>query len=89
MSIIEKRVISNIFSVGGYSFNSADEFVETYNLLKTKEELYISTIVQHMLVHHSFSILNVKHYIDWGTIEDWQENIKSLKQYFQILMGAY
>ena len=33
-NIVEKKVVSSTFNVGGYGFESADEFVKYYDLLK-------------------------------------------------------
>ena len=35
-NIVEKNVISNLFCCGGYSFNDADEFLESFILFKIK-----------------------------------------------------
>lgn len=55
-NIIEKRVISDIFNCGGYSFENASDFVETYDLLtayeyETNKHIYISHIIYWLILN--------------------------------------
>jgi len=73
-SIVEKRVISNTFCVGGYSFTSSRKFLESYDRIKHHDNLYVSHIIQDMILNGtSFTKKEVRSYYDWGTLEDWLE----------------
>lgn len=71
-NIVEKKVVSSMFNVGGYGFKSAEEFVKYYELLKNNTDLYISHIIYKMLLAGvNFIQSNVNDYLDWGTIKEW------------------
>ncbi|MDX1916251.1 MAG: hypothetical protein SFU55_11765 [Methylophilus sp.] len=72
-NIVEKKVISNLFCVGAYSFRSSQEFLDYYDRCdKSSGELYISGLIYMMLLNGvSFSTRIVEQYTDWGTLEDW------------------
>ena len=44
-NIVEKRVISSNFCVGGYGFECAQSFVNTFNELNNDSDLYVSHII--------------------------------------------
>ncbi|KFA99242.1 hypothetical protein [Vibrio sp. ER1A] len=76
-NIVEKQVISNQFCCGGYSFKCSQNFIETYNKIKTNDEIYISHIIYKMLLdNHEFSVLNSSHYTDWGTLREYRHYCK-------------
>ncbi len=73
-NIIEKEVISNKFCVGGYKFESAKLFCDTYEKLKNKNvgEIFVSHIIEDCLNNHKiFLEKRVTNYIDVGTSNDW------------------
>jgi hypothetical protein len=72
-NIVEKKVISSTFSVGGYGFSSAVEFCKTYEKFKNvEEECYISHIIFDMILSGSlFYGIKTKNFKDWGTIDSW------------------
>jgi len=74
-NIVEKKVISSTFSVGGYGFESAEEFCRTYEKFKDiKEECYISHIIFEMILSgSSFYGLKTKNFKDWGTLDAWNK----------------
>lgn len=73
-NIVEKRIISPFFNVGGYGFESAKDFVKYYKILSNEKELYISHIIYKMICDgHTFIGSKVKNYLDWGTLEDWNK----------------
>ena len=57
VNIIEKKVVSNLFNCGGYSFNSALDFIEAYEAVQMFED-----ITSHMYISHIiyWLILNKK-----------------------------
>ena len=71
-NIIEKRVIGSIFNVGGYGFESSEEFCKYYEKLAHEDNLYISHIIYNMMLSgHVFFNSKVQDYLDWGTIKEW------------------
>lgn len=72
-NIVEKKVISDKFCVGGYKFESAKLYCEAFEQLsKSNEEIYVSNIIQYCLFNKSVFIENiVTNYIDVGTAEEW------------------
>jgi hypothetical protein len=73
-NIIEKEVISNKFCVGGYKFESAKLFCETYEKLKDKNvgEIFVSHIIEECLNNHRiFLEKHVSNYVDVGTADEW------------------
>lgn len=74
-NIIEKKVVSDTFCVGGYKFESAMEYKESYRKLSEKvDEIFVSHIIQDMLMNgKTFTMSHVRDYIDVGTIEEWSK----------------
>jgi hypothetical protein len=73
-NIIEKQVISNTFCVGGYKFESAKLFKESFERLRDKniKEIFVSHIIEDCLSRDIiFKESLIKNYVDVGTAEDW------------------
>jgi hypothetical protein len=72
-NIVEKKIISDKFCVGGYKFESADMYCNAFELLlKNNEEIYVSNIIQYCLFNGKIFIENlVSNYTDVGTAEEW------------------
>lgn len=89
-NIVEKKIISSNFSVGGYGFSSAEEFCKTYENLKDIEgECYISNIIFEMLLSgKTFFGTCTSNYKDWGTIDDWNKYKQTYKTLFVDLDGT-
>lgn len=89
-NIVEKKVISSTFSVGGYAFSNAEEFCKTYEKFKTfHEECYISHIIFDMLLTGSlFYGLKSYNFKDWGTIEAWSKYKNEYKCLFIDIDGT-
>jgi hypothetical protein len=93
LNIREKVVISDTFSVGGYYFADADNFLSYYHRLSEQsthweKELYPSDIISAMILDgQSFKGRAVSHYQDWGTIQDWTRILLHSKAYFVQLDG--
>jgi len=89
-NIVEKKVISSNFSVGGYGFSDAYEFCKNYENLKDIEgECYISNIIFEMLLSgKTFTGTNTLNYKDWGTLEDWNKYKETYKTLFVDLDGT-
>lgn len=74
LNIVEKKIISTNFSVGGYGFESAEDFCFFFEKLKNFEgECYVSNVIFEMiLADKKFTGVETKNFIDWGTLEDWK-----------------
>jgi hypothetical protein len=92
-NIREKVVISDLFSVGGYSFLHPDQFLSYYHQLSLRtaewqRELYISDIIGAMILEGiPFRARQITGYQDWGTITEWRRSLLSRKTYFILLDG--
>jgi hypothetical protein len=89
-NIVEKKVISSKFCVGGYGFNSANEFCTNYEKIKNNSgECYISNVVFQMLLGDvKFLGHEASEFIDWGTIESWNEYKSKIYTLFVDLDGT-
>tara|TARA_R100001443_G_scaffold116123_2_gene135704 strand:+ start:1310 stop:2368 length:1059 start_codon:yes stop_codon:yes gene_type:complete len=89
-NIVEKKVISSTFSVGGYCFSSAKEFCNIYDSLKMMEgECYISHVIYEMLLQgKDFYGLKCLNFEDYGTSNDWNEFKSKFKTVFVDLDGT-
>ena len=81
VDIIEKKIVSNSICVGTYACQS-DSFCTNYlDLCKNPVfhgdiEIYVSYVFSKMILadHSVFSYIEASRYIDWGTIDDWNQN---------------
>ena len=73
--IVEKKIVSPYFCVGGYSFKDADEFCASYESLSSKKDLFVSHVVFDRILSGSIfeggEITDPSTFNDWGTLEDW------------------
>lgn len=89
LNIVEKKVISSNFCVGGYGFKSADDFIQAYDNLNLDDERYISNIIYaEILKEKVFKGEIIKNYYDWGTVEDWDRFKRSYATLFVDLDGT-
>lgn len=90
INIVEKKIISTYFNVGGYGFDKAEEFLQYFEKINTFEkECYISNVIYEMMLSKiEFKGLMTSDYIDWGTIEDWENYINQFKTLFIDLDGT-
>jgi hypothetical protein len=74
-NIIEKNVVSDTFCVGGYKFESAKLFKDTFKKLsKNIPEVFVSHVIQDCLMNDViFTEKEIFNYIDVGTAQDWFE----------------
>ncbi len=93
VSIREKRVISDLFSVGGYFFTHPSEFLSIFDELSAvptlkANELYISEIIATMALRGEvFKVRRVTGYQDWGTVHEWRHTLEGRKLYFVSVDG--
>ncbi|HEY0192778.1 MAG TPA: hypothetical protein VGC42_16780 [Kofleriaceae bacterium] len=92
-NIREKVVISDLFSVGGYSFLDPAQFLDHYRRLSRhtaewQRELYVSDIIGAMILEGvPFRARRITGYQDWGTIVEWRRALLSRKTYFVLVDG--
>ena len=91
-NIIEKQIVSNTFSTGGYGFTDSELFVSYYEKLMSNNfvgECYISNIIFQMLLdEHKFLGAQVSDYLDWGTLDSWSAYQKQFRTIFCDLDGT-
>lgn len=75
-NIIEKQVVSDTFCVGGYKFESAEQYKLAFEYVSQMNgEIFVSDIIGRMLDQgHIFTKRNVTNYVDVGTANDWFEH---------------
>ena len=90
VNIVEKRIISSKFCVGGYSFRDADEFLTYYDrCAESDSELYVSGIIYGMILDGiPFTHSDVESYTDWGTLKEWQSYTSQFSTIFIDLDGV-
>jgi len=77
LSIVEKEVVSSTFCIGGYGFQTVEEFDNAYESMRSQNyihEVFVSDVIQHMMDNDPSKIfLSVegKNYVDVGTEELW------------------
>lgn len=87
IDIVEKKVVSRFFSLGGYFFKNPESFISSFEKLNeqnNKQELYISHIIQDLIINKKeiFFGKKVDSYLDFGTLEQWSKYLKKFKTYF-------
>lgn len=88
-NIVEKRVISDRFCVGGYGFDDAKAFVQTYESIAHIDNLYVSHVIFQMLASGvAFNSLEARDFIDWGTLKDWNRFKRKFATLFIDLDGT-
>lgn len=93
LGIREKHVISDLFSVGGYYFQSGKEFLDAFNKLSGSDrleagELYISEIISYMILEGAaFQTKRALRYQDWGTVHEWRQELSRRRMFLVSLDG--
>ena len=71
-NIVEKDVISNTFCCGLYGFADAEEYLSYYEKIKDDKDIYVSHVIHSMLLDSKhFKLQECRDFIDWGTLDDW------------------
>jgi hypothetical protein len=71
-SVVEKKIVSDHFCVGGYQFETTQSFLNAFDNLKISEEIFVSNIVDYMILQGSlFFESEVENFIDVGVADDW------------------
>jgi len=75
-TVVEKKIVSNHFCAGGYQFERADDFIDTFRSLWSthKGEPFVSNVIDKMIADGKvFAESPVNNFIDVGTAQDWFE----------------
>ena len=71
-SVVEKRIVSDHFCVGGYQFETTQSYINAFEKLSITSEIFVSNIVDYMISKDNiFFESEVENFIDVGTAEDW------------------
>ena len=74
-SLIEKRIVSDNFCVGGYQFSNPELYkIACQKLSTNKKEIFLSDIIDYMIMSGEVFInTNVDNYFNVGTLDAWRE----------------
>ncbi|MGD8176247.1 hypothetical protein [Marinimicrobium sp. ARAG 43.8] len=74
-NIVEKKIVSSTFCVGGYGFESAEIFSEVFEQVdEGSPNLYISDLIYQLLLDgHIIRSQHAANYYDWGTLREWNQ----------------
>lgn len=88
-NIVEKKIVGSKFCAGGYSFESAATYLEYFDKYSGEKDLYISHMIYGMILDGApFTYSEVKDYVDWGTIKEWQAYTQQYSTLFVDLDGT-
>lgn len=89
VNIVEKKIVGSKFCAGGYSFQSTDDYLKYFDKFSAEPDLYLSHIIFGMILDGvAFSYSDVKDYLDWGTIKEWQAYTRLYSTLFIDLDGT-
>lgn len=74
-NIMEKKIISDLFCVGGYQFADPTTFISAYEDIKQSrlDEIFISSVIDHVISNGGiFTASRVSNYVDLGTKAEWE-----------------
>ena len=70
--IVEKQVVSDTFCIGGYKFESAMDYISSYEKLSTTREVFVSDVISYCINYGKlFTIKETDNYVDVGTAPEW------------------
>lgn len=82
--VIEKKQVSNEFSVGGYAFRNSKVFLDNCNNCN-----YVSEVITNAIANgEEFIAIPVNDYKDWGTVNEWTAELEKYKVWFIDLDGV-
>lgn len=89
-AIVEKQVISQDFCVGGYSFRSSTEFLDSYNEIKHLDNLYVSHVIDNLMLSKKVKFMGKRceTYEDWGTLQEWLKYKSTFRTLFVDIDGV-
>jgi hypothetical protein len=89
-NIVEKQVVSSNFCVGGYGFESHNDFKNYYlEVNRFNQEAYISDVIFLMLLKNTkFKSILTSKFQDWGTLDEWNKYKRKFKCIFADIDGT-
>lgn len=85
--LVEKKVVSDEFAIGGYIFNSCEKLRKVFE--KKPELHYISEAINQLIDSgDEFLSMPAKNYVDWGTLVEWKEYCSEYKNIFCDIDGV-
>lgn len=89
-NMVEKKVISSTFCVGGYGFKSSEDFCRYYEKIKNLQgECYVSNVIFEMILDGKVFIGNESSdFLDWGTLKSWNDYKSKFYTVFSDLDGT-
>jgi hypothetical protein len=89
-NVVEKKIISDTFCVGGYMFDDADTFLSLSEDLSFDRERYVSDVIYHAILNKQlvFKGIEVSGFEDWGTSDDWYKYKKTFTTLFVDIDGT-
>lgn len=90
-NIVEKRVVSDTFCVGGYGFEAYTKFREHFTKIQevSTSEVYISDVIFRMMsTGEKFTEQKVCNYTDWGTLREYRHFCRQKMTIFCDLDGV-
>ena len=89
LNIVEKRVISDTFCVGGYGFADAGAFLTGFDAIRHLDNIYVSHVVYQMISQGTvFRAVTAHGFLDWGTLSDWERFHRTYATMFVDLDGT-
>ena len=88
-NIVEKKIISQYYCTGGYSFLSASNFLNSFLKIRS-DNLYVSHLIYDQMLNDkiSFRMSEVENVKDWGTIDEWNKYKKRYSTLFLDIDGV-
>lgn len=88
-NIVEKSVVSNYICVGGYGFESSDDYNRAMEeLIYDGEEVFVSHVIRWLLAEQQFVAQKVVNYVDVGTINEFLDYSQKRQTIFCDLDGT-
>lgn len=91
-NVVEKHIVSSHICVGAYGFDSTYRYKRNFETVSTSttHEVFLSHIIKYDLdyVGTAFKTINVDHYIDCGTYDDFIQNSKRQATIFSDIDGV-
>jgi hypothetical protein len=73
-TVVEKKIVSDNFCVGGYQFESANTFMKAYESIQVSGEIFVSHIIDYLINHDNIFVESeVENFVDVGVLEDWRD----------------